>query len=342
VQINFVWVELLDGILMTKYLLEKENYIIHGITRGGSKGMAMIESIQQLNPDKVYLHLGEITDLEFLVGVFKEYQPDEIYNFAAQSSVQLSLVDPLITAEITGVGVVKILEAIRKSELTQKTKFLQVSSSEMFGSEGNMRRDEKTPFDSQNPYAAAKVYAHNMTSVYRKLYGIYACCAIAFNHESPIRGEDFVTRKITLAAARIANGLQECLNIGSLDSAKDWAHAKDFINGMWLMLNKTETAGDYILATGVSHTVREFVTLAFKHAEINLRWEGSGVEEVGIDTNTEKVVVRVDPKYFRPGKIACHVGNYNKLKRDVNWKPIIGFEDLVKEMVESDIQYVKK
>jgi len=330
-----------DGIYMAKYLLEKGNYEVHGIVRRTSMFLVVVENIRKNNSDKMFLHPGDLTDYGFVTNLIKNIQPDEIYNFAAQTQVQFSLHNPILTADITGLACVRLLEAIKQNGLTKKTKFLQASSSEMLTGI-NSKINEDSPVCILNPYAAAKLYAHHSTGMYRKLYEMYACCFIAFNHESLLRGFDFVTRKITLAAARIAHGLQDCLSLGNMDSRKDWGFTGDYVEAFWKILNESKEATDYVVGTGNSHTVREFATLAFKHAGIDLEWEGKGVDEVGKESKTGRVLVKVDPQFFRPGIVKCDVADITKIKSELGWEPKTSFEDLVKDMVQSDMVYVVK
>lgn len=290
---------------------------------------------------KLHLHYGDMTDSTNLIRIMQETQPDEVYNLAAQSHVQVSFETPEYTGNADALGTLRLLEAIRLLGLSEKTRFYQASTSELYGKVQEVPQSETTPFYPRSPYAAAKLYAYWIVVNYREAYGMHASNGILFNHESPIRGETFVTRKITRAAAAIKLGLQDKLYLGNLDAERDWGHAKDYVRGMWLMLQQ-DKADDYVLATGEKHSVREFVEQAFAELEINIRWEGSGVDEQGFDTKTEKAVVAVDRRYFRPTEVDLLLGNPKKAKKALGWAPTTPFRDMIKQMVRSDLNSVSE
>lgn len=333
-----------DGAYLAEILLEK-GYTVHGIKRRAS--LFNTDRIDHLYKDlhesdvKFMLHYGDLTDSTNLIRIVQEVQPDEIYNLAAMSHVHVSFDMPEYTANADATGALRILEAIRILGLEKKTKFYQASTSELYGKVMETPQSETTPFYPRSPYAVAKLYAFWITKNYREAYGMYACNGILFNHESPLRGETFVTRKITRAAAKIKLGLQEKVYLGNLDAKRDWGHAKDYVEGMWLMLQQEE-ADDFVLATGKTYPVREFCTLAFAEAGIELRWEGEGVEEKGINTATDQVVVEVDPKYFRPTEVDLLVGDPSKAQEKLGWKHTYDLEALVKEMVKADIELFER
>lgn len=333
-----------DGAYLAEFLLNK-GYEVHGIKRRAS--LFNTDRIDHLYQDqhednvKLFLHYGDLTDSTNLIRIIQEVQPDEIYNLAAQSHVQVSFEMPEYTANSDAQGTLSILEAIRILGLTEKTKFYQASTSELYGKVQEIPQTEKTPFYPRSPYAVAKLYGFWIVKNYREAYGMYACNGILFNHESPIRGETFVTRKITRAAAKISLGLQNKLYLGNLDSQRDWGHAKDYIEGMWLMLQQ-DKADDYVLATGVTNTVRHFVDLAFAEVGIELNWEGEGVNEKGISKTTGEVLVEVDPKYFRPTEVDLLIGDPTKAKTELGWKHKYDLAALVKEMVQSDVKLFEK
>ena len=290
----------------------------------------------------INLHYGDMTDSSSLIRIIQLVQPDEIYNLAAQSHVKVSFDVPEYTAEADAVGTLRLLEAVRILGLEKKCKIYQASTSELFGLVQEVPQKETTPFYPRSPYGVAKQYGFWITKNYRESYGMYACNGILFNHESERRGETFVTRKITLAAARIVQGYQDKLYLGNLNSLRDWGYAKDYVECMWLILQQ-EKPDDFVIATGEYHTVRDFCTLAFKTLGVNLRWEGEGVNEKGIDTATGKILVEVDPKYFRPAEVDQLLGDPTKAKTKLGWNPRkTSFEDLVKIMVEHDMKFVKK
>lgn len=329
-----------DGSYLAELLLEKE-YEVHGIVRRASTEKK--ERIDHLegNPN-FHLHYGDLTDSLSLVKIISKVEPDEIYNLAAQSHVAVSFEVPEYTADATGTGVIRLLEAIRICGLEKKCRFYQASTSELFGKVQEIPQSETTPFYPYSPYAAAKQYAYWVVRNYREGYGMFATNGILFNHESERRGETFVTRKITLAAAKIAAGVQDKLYLGNLDALRDWGYAKDYVECMWLMLQHNEP-DDFVVATGEQYSVRDFCTRAFKRAGIELRWEGTGVEEKGIDAKTGKIVVEVSPEFFRPTDVVTLLGNPAKAKEKLCWNPRkTSFDELVNIMVDSDIKLVEK
>jgi GDPmannose 4,6-dehydratase len=333
-----------DGAYLAEFLLKK-GYEVHGIKRRSS--MFNTDRIDHLYQDlheegvRLKLHYGDLTDSTNLIRIIQEVQPDEIYNLAAQSHVMVSFETPEYTANSDALGTLRILEAIRILGLIQKTKFYQASTSELYGLVQEVPQSETTPFYPRSPYAVAKLYGYWIVKNYREAYGMYACNGILFNHESPIRGETFVTRKITRAAAKISLGLQKKLFLGNLDAQRDWGHAKDYIEGMYLMLQQ-EKADDYVLATGVTNTVRKFVDLAFGELGITIRWEGEGVNEKGINLATNEIIVEVDPKYFRPTEVELLIGNPAKAERELGWKHKYDLAELVKDMVQSDLKLFQR
>lgn len=331
-----------DGSYLAELLLEK-GYEVHGIIRRASTfNTKRIDHLYQDPHEediRLFLHYGDITDSSNINRLIEKIKPDEIYNLAAQSHVGVSFDSPEYTAEATGVSTLRILDAIRETGL--KTKFYQASTSELFGGlPETAPQNEKTPFYPKSPYGVAKLYSYWITVNYREAYNIFACNGILFNHESPRRGETFVTRKITRAVAAIHLGKQEKLYLGNLDAKRDWGHAKDYVEGMWLMLQQ-EKPQDYVLAMNETHTVREFVELAFGELGYNIIWEGSGIDEKGIDKNTGKVLIEVDPRYFRPSEVELLWGDSTKARKELNWKPNYSFIDLVKEMLASDLEEMK-
>ena len=284
---------------------------------------------------------GDLTDATNLIRILKQVQPDEVYNLAAQSHVQVSFESPEYTADTDGLGTLRLLEGIRLLGLEKKTRFYQASTSELYGKVQETPQTEKTPFYPRSPYACAKLYAYWITVNYREAYGLYACNGILFNHESPLRGETFVTRKITRALARISLGLQNCLYLGNLDAKRDWGHAKDYVQMQWLMLQQDHPE-DFVIATGVQHSVREFVDISARTMGIDITWQGKGVEEKGIDTKTGKTIVFVDSKYFRPTEVETLLGNPAKAKEKLGWTPKITFAELVSEMVKHDLDEAKR
>lgn len=329
-----------DGSYLAEFLLEKD-YEVHGIVRRAS--IEKKERIDHLegNPN-FHLHYGDLTDSLSLVKIISKVEPDEIYNLAAQSHVAVSFEVPEYTADATGTGVIRLLEAIRICGLEKKCRFYQASTSELFGKVQEIPQSETTPFYPYSPYAAAKQYAYWVVRNYREGYGMFATNGILFNHESERRGETFVTRKITLAAAKIAAGVQDKLYLGNLDALRDWGYAKDYVECMWLMLQHNEP-DDFVVATGEQYSVRDFCTRAFKRAGIELRWEGTGVEEKGVDVSTGKIVVEVSPEFFRPTDVVTLLGNPAKAKEKLGWNPRkTSFDELVNIMVDNDIKLVEK
>lgn len=337
-----------DGSYLAEFLLEK-GYEVHGIIRRSSSyNLDRIESlvneeIEGLNnQENFHLHYGDITDTSNVIRLISEIRPDEIYNLGAQSHVKVSFDVPEYTADVDGVGTLRILEAVRILGLTETTRIYQASTSELYGKVQEVPQKETTPFYPRSPYGVAKIYGFWITKNYRESYNMFAVNGILFNHESERRGETFVTRKITLAAARIAQEKQETLYLGNLDSLRDWGYAKDYVECMWLILQHDKPE-DFVIATGEMHTVREFTTLAFKHVGIELEWVGEGVEEKGIDKATGKVLVAVDPKFFRPAEVEQLLGDPTKAKTLLGWNPTkTSFEELVRIMVEEDMKKVQK
>ena len=329
-----------DGSYLAEFLLEKD-YEVHGIVRRASTEKK--ERIDHLEGNSnFHLHYGDLTDSLSLVKIISKVEPDEIYNLAAQSHVAVSFEVPEYTADTTGTGVIRLLEAIRICGLEKKCRFYQASTSELFGKVQEIPQSETTPFYPYSPYAAAKQYAYWVVRNYREGYGMFATNGILFNHESERRGETFVTRKITLAAAKIAAGVQDKLYLGNLDALRDWGYAKDYVECMWLMLQHNEP-DDFVVATGEQYSVRDFCARAFKIAGIELRWEGEGVEEKGIDVSTGKIVVEVSPEFFRPTDVVTLLGNPSKAKEKLGWNPRkTSFDELVNIMVDSDIKLVEK
>jgi GDPmannose 4,6-dehydratase len=348
-----------DGAYLAEFLLAK-GYEVHGIKRRTS--MFNTDRIDHLYQDphvkerNFILHHGDMTDSSSLVHIMAKVRPDELYNLAAQSHVAVSFEEPEYTADSDGLGTLRLLEAIRILGLTDKTKFYQASTSELYGKVQEVPQTEKTPFYPRSPYAVAKLYSYWIVVNYREAYNIFACNGILFNHESPVRGETFVTRKITRALARIALGLQQCTYLGNLNARRDWGHARDYVEMQWLMLQQ-DKPDDFVIASGVQHSVREFVDKAAAELGIRLRWEGEGVDEIGIVASissskpsgisdqkieAEQVIVRVDPRYFRPTEVESLLGDASKAKRELGWEPKISFEALVKEMVLADLEVAKR
>lgn len=328
-----------DGSYLAEFLLEKE-YEVHGITRRIS-----ISNTQRIDhliaANKIKIHDGDLSDGNSIVRIINEVQPDEIYNLAAQSHVGNSFDVPIYTGDVDALGVLRILDAVHQLGLDKKTRIYQASTSELYGQVEEVPQNENTPFHPFSPYAVAKQYGFWMMREYRDAYGQFAANGILFNHESERRGETFVTRKITLAAARISQGLQECLYLGNLDSKRDWGYAKDYVECMWLILQQDEP-DDYVIATGVQHTVREFATLAFKHVGIDIEWQGQGIDEKGIDKATGKVVVAVSPDFYRPTDVVDLWGDPTKAKTKLGWNPQkTSYEDLVRIMAEHDLKIAK-
>ncbi len=332
-----------DGAYLARLLLE-QGYIVHGLKRRASSfNTGRIESIYQdpheANP-RFYLHYGDMTDATNLIRVVQETQPDEIYNLAAQSHVQVSFETPEYTASADGVGPLRLLEAIRILKLEEKTRFYQASTSELYGLVQEVPQKETTPFYPRSPYAVAKLYAYWITVNYREAYNIFACNGILFNHESPLRGETFVTRKITRAVAAIKLGKQDRLWLGNLDASRDWGHAREYARGMWLMMQQ-DTPDDYVLATGVTTKVRTFVEWAFQEVGIELEWRGQGAEEKGYDTATGRCLIEVDPRYFRPTEVDLLLGDATKAREKLGWHHETDVQTLVKEMVQEDLTVMR-
>ncbi len=332
-----------DGSYLAEFLLEK-GYEVHGIIRRSSSfNTGRIDHIYQdphVGKRNLILHYGDLSDATNLIRIVQEVRPDEIYNLGAQSHVKVSFEKPEYTANSDGIGALRILEAIRILGLEKKTKFYQASTSEMFGA-STPPQNEETPFYPRSPYGAAKLYAHSITINYREAYGIFAVSGILFNHESPRRGQTFVTKKITRAVAKIKHNLQDKLYIGNLDAERDWGHAKDYVEAMYLMLQR-DTPEDFVIATGKKYSVRYLCELAFKNIGIEIVWQGEGVDEKGVDKKTGKILIEIDQKYFRPSEVESLLGDPKKAEKKLKWKAKISFEDLIKEMVDYDLGEVKK
>jgi GDPmannose 4,6-dehydratase len=330
-----------DGSYLAEFLLNK-GYEVYGIKRRSS--LINTDRIDHLYQDpheqglKLILHHGDLTDATSLIRIIQEVQPDEIYNLAAQSHVAVSFEEPEYTANSDALGPLRILEAIRILKLEKKTKYYQASTSELYGSAQETPQNEKTPFYPRSPYGVAKLYAYWITVNYREAYGIYACNGILFNHESPVRGETFVTRKITRALARIKLGTQKNLYLGNLDAKRDWGHAKDFVEAQWLMLQQQQPE-DFVIATGKQHSVKDFINEAAKNLDMDIIWKGKNLEEVG--SYNGKDIIKIDPRYFRPTEVETLLGDASKAKEKLNWSPKISFNQLVKEMVKEDLKIAK-
>lgn len=341
-----------DGAYLAEFLLSK-GYEVHGVKRKTS--LLNTSRIDHLYQDphedhpRFYLHYGDLTDTSSLIRILQKTQPDEIYNLAAQSHVAVSFENPELTANVDGVGALRILEAMRILEIDNKTRFYQASTSELYGKVQETPQSEKTPFYPRSPYGVSKLFAYWITVNYREAYGMYACNGILFNHESPRRGETFVTRKITRAVANIALGLEPKLYLGNLDAKRDWGHARDYVEAQWLMLQQ-EKPQDYVIATGQQHSVRDFVEKTFAHIGVQIAWKGSGQNEVGIadlcSAETEhlkgKELVAIDPRYFRPAEVETLLGDATKAYQDLGWKPKTSFDELVVEMIEHDLQEAER
>jgi len=332
-----------DGAYLAEFLLDK-GYEVHGIKRRTS--LFNTDRIDHLYQDpheknpRLILHHGDMTDSSSLIRVMQQVQPDEIYNLAAQSHVAVSFEEPEYTANSDALGALRLLEGMRILGLEKKTRFYQASTSELYGKVRETPQSETTPFHPRSPYGVAKMYAYWITVNYREAYGMFACNGILFNHESPIRGETFVTRKITRALARIKLGLQDCLYLGNLGSLRDWGHARDYVQMEWLMLQQDEPE-DYVIATGEQHSVREFVECAGAELGITVTWQGEGADETGVDQHGH-VIVRVDPRYFRPAEVETLLGDPSKARRQLGWKPKVSFAELVSEMVRSDLREAER
>ena len=327
-----------DGSLLAEFLLDK-NYEVHGIKRRSS--LINTDRIDHLYQDphedgrKFILHHGDLTDATSLIRIIQEVKPDEIYNLAAQSHVLVSFEEPEYTANSDALGALRILEAIRILKMEKKVKYYQASTSELYGLSNQSPQTETTPFYPRSPYAVAKLYAHWITINYREAYGIYACNGILFNHESPVRGETFVTRKITRALVRIKLGLQKDLYLGNLNAKRDWGHAKDYVEMQWLMLQQN-IPEDFVIATGTQHSVRDFVNIAGKELDMNISWKGKGLKEIGICDGKE--IIKIDPRYFRPTEVETLLGDASKANKKLGWKPKITFKELIKEMICEDLK----
>ena len=333
-----------DGAYLADLLLKKD-YLVHGIKRRSSSfNTARIDHLYQdphIDKRNFVLHHGDLTDSTNMIRIIQEVQPDEIYNLAAQSHVMVSFETPEYTANADALGTLRILEAIRLLGLSDKTRFYQASTSELYGMVQEVPQNEKTPFYPRSPYGVAKLYAYWITVNYREAYNIFACNGILFNHESPIRGETFVTRKITRAAVRISLGVQERLYLGNLDSKRDWGHADDYVEGMWRIMQH-DKPDDFVLATGISTSIRDFTTQAFSEAGISLEWSGSDVNEVGKNAQTGKLLVSVDPTYFRPTEVDLLIGDATKAKEKLGWSPTCDLNQLISEMISSDLDDARK
>ena len=333
-----------DGAYLVEFLLNK-GYIVHGIKRRSSSfNTARIDHLYKDPHERnvnFFLHYGDLTDSTNLIRIIQETQPDEIYNLAAQSHVQVSFETPEYTANADAIGTLRLLEAIRILGMEKKTKFYQASTSELYGKVREIPQKETTPFYPRSPYAAAKVYAYWVTVNYREAYDMFACNGILFNHESPIRGETFVTRKITMAAARIKKGTLDKLYLGNMDAKRDWGFAGDYVEAMWLMLQQDEP-DDFVIATGETHSVREFVELVFREVGIEIGWQGEGVDEVGVDRATGDVVIEIDPRYYRPTEVDILIGDPTKAKEKLGWEAKVGLRELVKMMVEADLKRLRE
>ena len=333
-----------DGAYLAELLLDK-GYEVHGIKRRSSSfNTGRIDHLYQdphENNVNLLLHHGDLTDSSSLIRVIQQVQPDEIYNLAAQSHVAVSFEEPEYTANSDALGALRILEAIRILGLEEKTRFYQASTSELFGKAKEIPQKETTQFYPRSPYAVAKLYAYWITINYREAYGIYACNGILFNHESPIRGETFVTRKITRALARIKLGLQKRLYLGNLEAKRDWGHARDYVEMQWLMLQQNEPE-DFCIATGVHYSVRDFVNIVAQELEINIQWKGGGIDEIGIAASTGNTIVSVDARYFRPTEVETLLGDATKAKEKLGWEPKISFDEMVKEMTAADLKEAEK
>jgi len=332
------------GSYLASLLLDK-GYKVHGLKRRTS--LFNTERVDHLYQDphlpeaRLRLHHADMTDAANLIRIIQQVQPDEIYNLAAQSHVAVSFEMPEYTANADALGTLRLLEAIRILGLERRTRFYQASTSEMFGGMGEAMQSESTPFHPRSPYGVAKLYAHWITVNYREAYGLYACSGILFNHESPVRGETFVTRKITRGFARIREGLEEVVFLGNLDARRDWGHAADYARAQWLMLQQ-ESPDDYVIATGQQHSVRDFATIAAKHVGFDLEWRGTGVEEHAVERGSGKTLVRIDPRYFRPAEVELLCGDASKARQRLGWSPLNTFDEMVREMVDHDLDIARR
>ena len=333
-----------DGYYLAKLLLSK-NYQVHGLKRRTSLiNTSRIDKFfedSKFRNKKFFLHHGDMTDASSLISLVNKIKPDEIYNLAAQSHVKVSFEIPEYTADSDALGVLRLMEAVKSSNLIKKIKVYQASTSELYGKVQKVPQDEKTPFYPRSPYGIANLYAHWITINYREAYNMFVCNGILFNHESPLRGETFVTRKISIGLSRIKLGLQKKLYLGNLNSKRDWGHAEDYVVAMWKMLQQKKP-DDFVIATGKQYSVKDFINTAAKELDIKIKWTGKGSNEKGIDSKTNKVIIEIDKKYFRPTEVDALKGNYNKAKKILKWSPKINFKELVKEMVTSDLKEQKK
>jgi GDPmannose 4,6-dehydratase len=333
-----------DGSYLAEFLLKK-GYEVHGIKRRASSfNTARVDHLYRDPHERdvrFFMHYGDLTDSTNLIRIVQEIQPDEIYNLAAQSHVKVSFETPEYTANTDGLGTLRILEAIRILGLEQKTRFYQASTSELFGKVQEIPQKETTPFYPRSPYAVAKLFAYWITVNYREAYGMYACNGILFNHESPVRGETFVTRKVTRAMARIKIGLQDTLYLGNLNARRDWGHARDFVEMQWLMLQQDEPE-DFVIATGKQYSVKELIEIAARQLNISIRWEGEGPDEQGLEEKTGQVIVAVDPEYYRPTEVNELLGDAGKARSKLGWEPDISFEDMIREMIDADMEAAQK
>jgi GDPmannose 4,6-dehydratase len=333
-----------DGSYLAEFLINK-GYEVHGIKRRTSLlNTQRIDHIYQaphLDNRNFILHHGDMTESSTMMRIISDVQPEEIYNLAAQSHVAVSFEEPEYTANSDALGTLRVLDIIRNLKLEKKTKFYQASTSELYGKVQEVPQTETTPFYPRSPYGVAKLYAYWITVNYREAYGMYACNGILFNHESPVRGETFVTRKITIALSRIKLKLQKCLYMGNIDAKRDWGHARDYVEAQWLMLQQNQP-DDFVIATGEQHSVREFIELAGSRLGINIKWSGSGEEEVGVDLETNEIIIRVDPRYYRPTEVESLLGDPSKANRELNWKASTSFEELVNEMSDADLKLAQQ
>jgi len=333
-----------DGAYLAEFLLNKD-YEVHGIKRRASSfNTARVDHLYRDRHEqdvRFFMHYGDLTDSTNLIRIIQEIQPDEIYNLAAQSHVKVSFETPEYTANADGLGALRILEAVRILKLEGKTRFYQASTSELFGKVQEIPQKETTPFYPRSPYGVAKLYAYWITVNYREAYGMYACNGILFNHESPVRGETFVTRKITRALARIKIGLQDTLYLGNLNARRDWGHARDYVEMQWLMLQQDEPE-DYVIATGSQYSVREFIEIAAKQLNLSIHWEGEGADEKGLEEKTGQIIVAVDPNYFRPTEVHELLGDASKAREKLGWEPTTSFGEMIAEMIEADMEEAQK
>ena len=333
-----------DGAYLADFLLKK-GYEVHGIKRRASSfNTARVDHLYRDPHEqdvRFMMHYGDLTDSTNLIRIIQEIQPDEVYNLGAQSHVKVSFETPEYTANVDGLGTLRILEAIRILKMEEKTRFYQASTSELFGKVQEIPQKETTPFYPRSPYGVAKLYAYWITVNYREAYGMYACNGILFNHESPVRGETFVTRKITRALARIKIGLQDTLYLGNLDARRDWGHARDFVEMQWLMLQQDEPE-DYVIATGIQYSVRELIEIAAQQLSISIRWEGEGIDEKGIEEKNGQIIVAVDPGYYRPTEVNELLGDAGKAREKLGWVPGTSFEEMIAEMIEADMEEAQK